>query len=76
MKLPSSPKQASPKPKAKSKIKAKDLKDWHGVEEVAGLEDIVLDTSEAAISSADEGEDEVFSDEEIEAQDGAAATKK
>lgn len=47
------------------------------MEDVAGLEDIALDaSSEAAISSADEGEDEVISDEEIEGQDNAVATKK
>ena len=37
---------------------------------------MALDASEAAISSADEGEDEVVSDDENEGQDNAAATKK
>ena len=40
------------------------------------MEDMALDASEVAISSADEGEDEVVSDDENEGQDNAAATKK
>ena len=43
---------------------------------VAGLGYIALDALEATTGSADEGEDEVVSDEEIEGQDNATATKK
>ena len=42
---------------------------------VAGLGYIALDALEATTGSADEGEDEVVSDE-IEGQDNATATKR